>query len=71
MKITEDSRIKILSGTHYHIGMIARVKDIKPDGECTIVLGPDKFSLNISQIDTNSDNAENSVKQGFSAIIVK
>lgn len=71
MKITEESRVKILTGIHHHIGMTARVKDIKSNGECTIVLGPEKIPSNISEIDTNPDNEENSVNQGFTSIIVK
>ena len=71
MKIIDDSRVKLLVGIHHHIGMVARVKDIKSNGDCTIVLGPEKILSNISQIDTNADNEKNSIKQGFTSIIIK
>jgi len=71
MKINDDARVKILSGFHFQIGMIARVKDIKSNGDCTLVLGPERIPSNISNIDTNTDNEKNSVNQGFTSIIVK
>jgi hypothetical protein len=71
MKIIDETRVKILSGTYHHIGMIARVREVKSNGDCVIVLGPERTPSNISQIDTNPDNEQNSVKQGFIAIVVK
>ena len=72
MKIIEDTRIKILSGTSYHIGMIGRVKDIKPNGDCTVTVGPEKIETNISSIDTNWEHTDKqSSNSGFTMIVLK